>query len=170
MRTKYITLPAVLLMTLLIAAFGDNTNKTADQHAGLQLKIQKINSAIAPGKPAEVKISLANTSDKAIWVENRLQLGYHINLYVLDKNSRPAGLVYPSYTLVLPSKKDFVRLKPGQSISTTMEISKDMLPGFAWQPAYWTFVTKVVIFETGSKFGIQGWTGTLKSYVQLKVE
>lgn len=170
MRVKYVISLVVLSIALMCAASGSSISKVSDQSAGLQLNIRKINDTITPEKPSEVEISLVNVSNKAIWVDKRLVLGYHINLYVLDDSGRAIMLPYPVVTLVLPKKDDFTRLEPGQNAATTIEISKDMLPEFARHPANWTFIAKVTIFDTGSQFGIHGWTGTLKSYVQLKVE
>ncbi|MCX6071196.1 MAG: hypothetical protein NTU91_10125 [Chloroflexi bacterium] len=155
----------LLAVTLLFGAltpvvWADGCNR-------LSLDVQPVHSIISSNDPGELRISLVNNSQRPVWVDRRLVLGYHIYIFVVDRNGHPIRLGYPSFTLVLPKKGDFKRVQPGERIEKSLKVTMDMLPGFAQKSGVWTFAVKVIIFDTGSQFGIQGWTGTLKSYVKL---
>jgi len=139
------------------------------ERLGLRLNVRAADNHVSPEDPGKVEISLVNKTRDPVWIDRRLVLGYHINLYVIGNDGRPAKLIYPAVTLVLPHKDDFVRLQPGKSIARLLEVTADMLPKSVRQSGYWTFVVKVTIFDTGYQFGIRGWKGSLKSYVKLKV-
>jgi len=158
-----------VLITVAMLVGGLTPATWAGGREDLRLSVQPVRSTVSAKTPAELKIGLVNTSQHPVWVEKRLVLGYHIDVFVLDKQGRPILFVYPRFTLVLPTKADFIRLQPGGRVEKSVEVTMDMLPDFAKKPGVWTFVVKVTIMETGAEFGLHGWKGTLKSHVKLTV-
>lgn len=135
----------------------------------IALSVQTTQPNVTKARSAEIRISLRNISKHNVVVLGRLEPGNTVQLYALDKSGNPFQLIYPEGSIPPADKKDFVTLAPGKAITKPIHVSWSMMPGMIRQSGWLKLAVRVTIGDPGERFGLNGWTGSLKSYVRLHV-
>ncbi len=162
-------LTCLIVMHLAQLSCG-NSSKARGSAQPTQLTITaSTEGKVASGESATLRIQVRNVSDKQLCLDGRLVLGHHVDLSIVSDTGKAERLGYPSVALVLPQRKDFVRINAGQSLDKAIPIDNRMLPTSVKQDGTYLVMVRVAIIDSGKRFGLSGWTGVLKSYAPLRI-
>lgn len=172
MAVAFLLLCGLSLMAGCTAMAADRQAQPSQPRV-IALSVYPAPMVVSKTRPAKIRVVLRNVSKSKVAVDARLQLGGQVQIYALDESRSsihpsPIQLSYPLGSIPPPTKKDFVTLAPGKSVSKMLEVRWSMLPEFARRIG-WSCHFKLTanITDSGSTLGLKAWTGSLWNYFAL---
>lgn len=152
---------------------GERTGLTGE----LALLVEPMSLSVYPGQPVKVNLTLTNKGTRAIMLNGWFtptqadlesnQLPFKVRVSKSGQRVRYLGsaVLFPPHT-----KKDFFRLRPGESKTIPMDLSRGAGDG-RWDMSTPGVYTVEVWYETylsGRYIGVKAWTG-LTNHVIVQV-
>lgn len=152
------------------AAIAIEKHAQPTQSRVIALSVYPSPMIVTKAQPARISVVLRNVSKSRVTLDAKLGLGGQVQIYALDESGKRIQLSYPVAYVRPPTKRDFVTLAPGKSVSKTIEVRWSMLPESARRTGYsCQFLLTASITNSGSSFGLKAWTGRLWNYFHLFV-